>query len=255
MPLRYALFGDESTLPRMQEMLHGQAVLSVVASNRPQATGLAGNGAVVVQPPRAAPEFAAFVDALRGSRPDMILCFSYSMILPPEVLALPARGGINIHGALLPQYRGANVLNWVLIEGARVTGVTAHHMAPQVDAGDIILQQRVDVADADTAVTLKARLDAVGFEMLERICDAVARGESLPRFPQDPAQARHYKRRRPEDGRIDWERSDVEIYNLVRALVSPWPGAFYFDSQGRKVIVDRYLTLDKVRELREQHGR
>jgi UDP-4-amino-4-deoxy-L-arabinose formyltransferase/UDP-glucuronic acid dehydrogenase (UDP-4-keto-hexauronic acid decarboxylating) len=256
---RYVIFGDESTLPAMERLLEGQVLAAVVAAARPQSQGLARRGtlngvSVLSQPSAGAADYPAFEQALRDLHPEFFLCFSYSMILPPALLAIPAQGAINVHGGLLPRYRGANVLNWALIEGATATGVTAHYMTPRVDGGDIVLQQPVAIVESDTAVTLKRRLDAAGCRLLERIHGALSRGERLPRTPQDESAARYYRRRRPEDGRIDWSRSDREIHDLVRALVSPWPGAYYFDKSGRKVTVDRYLTMDQVRQLRQEHA-
>jgi UDP-4-amino-4-deoxy-L-arabinose formyltransferase/UDP-glucuronic acid dehydrogenase (UDP-4-keto-hexauronic acid decarboxylating) len=256
---RYVILGDESTLPAMARLLEGHVALAVAASTRPQSANLAGTGAlngveILAQPPMSSEDRPRFETALRDIRPDLFLCFSYSMVLTPDLLAIPARGAINIHGGLLPRYRGANILNWVLIEGVAVTGVTAHYMTPGIDEGDIVLQERIPIDDSDTAVSLKQRLDAAGLRLVAQLHGALMSGEALPREPQDGSAARYYRRRRPEDGRIDWSRSDREIHDLVRALVHPWPGAYYFDKCGRKVTVDRYLTMEEVHRLRNEHG-
>ena len=257
-PPRYAIFGDESTLPRMAQMLGASVAAVVTASARPQSAGvsacIAAATPALQQPPRSAHRYQTFLRDLEALRPDFLLCFSYSMLLGPEVLALPRHGAINIHGGLLPAYRGANVVNWVLIEGASETGVTAHYMTARIDAGDIVMQEKVAIDRDDTALTLKTKLDDTGFRILERLHRAICAKEALPRRPQDESKARHYKRRKPEDGRIDWRCSNEQIYNLVRALVAPWPGAFFYDRLGQKVVLDRRLTLQEIQKLREDHA-
>ena len=156
----------------------------------------------------------------------------------------------------LPSHRGANVLNWVLIEGATTTGVTAHYMTAGIDEGDIIYQSQHSILDEDTAATLKQRLDAQGFDMLLRIRAELNVGGTLPRIPQDQARARYFPRRKPEDGRIDWTAmSDRQVFNLIRALVNPWSGAFCEAPSGERVVFDRYCSLDEVAGLRAKYGR
>jgi methionyl-tRNA formyltransferase len=253
--VKYVIFGDESTLPGMQAALGSDAVLSVVASNRSQSRAVT-LGSKAVQPAKTSAERQAFVDQLRAARADTFVCSSYSMILDAEILAIPRLGAINIHGGLLPSHRGANILNWVLIEGATVTGVTAHYMTTGIDEGDIICQSEIPVLDEDTAASLKQRLDAQAFIMLSRIRAELDAGRTLPRTPQDPVKAGYYPRRKPEDGRVDWtSMSDRQVFNLIRALVSPWPGAFCETSSGERVVFDRYYSLDEVAALRSKYGR
>jgi methionyl-tRNA formyltransferase len=253
--VKYVIFGDESTLPKMQEAFGSDAVLSVVASNRPQSLR-AISGSPAIQPAKTSSERQTFVEQLGAVRADAFVCFSYSMILDSEILAIPPLGAINIHGGLLPSHRGANVLNWVLIEGETTTGVTAHYMTAGIDEGDIIYQLSAPILGEDTAATLKQRLDAQGFEMLKRIRSELNAGRTLPRVPQDPAQARYFRRRRPEDGRIDWAAmSDRQVFNLIRALVNPWPGAYCDAPSGERVVFDRYCGLDEVAALRAKYGR
>lgn len=260
MQARFVLFGDESTLPALEEAFRDDTHLCVVASNRPQAHEALRSTplgeAVLVQPPRRSSEFSDFAATLQSFQPDVILCFSYSMLIPQELLDLARVGAVNIHGGLLPRFRGANVLNWAIIEDVRETGVTAHFMTAEFDAGDIVFQETLAIEDTDTAATLKARLDAAGLVMAHRIRAIARNGGQLPRIPQDSAQARHYRRRKPEDGRIDWRTmDDRQVFNLVRALVAPWPGAFFDTAEGQRVVLDRFHTLEEIATLREQHGR
>jgi methionyl-tRNA formyltransferase len=257
---RFVLFGDESTLPALDEVFRDDVRLCVTAANRPRALealrGTPVGEAALVQPPRRSSAFAAFAATLSSFQPDLILCFSYSMLIPQELLDLPRLGAVNIHGGLLPRFRGANVLNWALIEDARETGVTAHFMTAEFDAGDVVFQETLAVSESDTAATLKARLDVAGLAMAHRIREIVRDGGSLTRVPQDPGQARHYRRRTPEDGRIDWKAmDDRQVFNLVRALVAPWPGAFFDTADGQRVVLDRHHTLQEIAALRRQHGR
>ncbi len=253
--MKYVLFGDKSTLLKMLEAFGSSAILSVVASNRPQSLAALRESAIV-QPERTSSERSAFVGQLIRAAADVFICFSYSMILDAEILAIPRLGAVNIHGGLLPSHRGANIVNWVLIEGATGTGVTAHYMTAGIDEGDIIYQSLAPILEEDTATTLKQRLDAQGFEMLTRIRAELNAGRTLPRTPQDAAKVRYYPRRKPEDGRIDWaSMSDRQIYNLIRALVHPWPGAFCIAANGARVVFDRFHTLDEVASLRKKYGR
>jgi methionyl-tRNA formyltransferase len=253
--MKYAIFGDESTLPTMQAVFGADAVLSVVASNRPQSLAVTG-GSVVAQPPKTSVERKAFVERLKDAGADTFVCFSYSMILDSEILSIPRFGAINIHGGILPSHRGANILNWVLVEGAGTTGVTAHYMTTGIDEGDIIYQSSIPIFDEDTAASLKQRLDREGFDLLKRICLELDAGKTLPRMPQDPAEARYYPRRKQEDGRIDWATmSDRQVFNLIRALVNPWPGAFCLTPDGERVVFDRYCSFNEVAALRSKYGR
>lgn len=248
--MRYVLFGDESTLPAMQALIGEAVALVVVAGNRSQSQE-AQHGSFIVQPSRKSHEYPDFLSLVREFNPDAFLCFSYSMILCQELLNIPPLGAINIHGGLLPHYRGANVLNWVIIEGAPETGVTAHYMTPSIDDGDIIFQEKIPISSEDTACTLKSRLDALGIGMVDNINSMLCSGRELPRRAQNEELAKYYKRRRPEDGLIDWDRSEQEIYNLVRALVKPWPGAYYYDEDDVKVTIDQYLSIDEVCAMKQ----
>lgn len=248
------LFGDESTLPGMQAAFGPNAVLSVVASNRAQSCAVVSRS-TAVHPARTSGERQVFIGQLKAASADAFICFSYSMILDAEILALPPLGAINIHGGLLPSHRGANILNWVIIEGAATTGVTAHYMTTGIDEGDIIFQSSTSVLEQDTAVTLKKRLDGLGFKMLARVRAGLDAGRPLPRVPQDSTKARYYPRRKADDGRIDWTAmSDREVFNLIRALVKPWPGAFCMGPGGERVVFDRYHAMSEVAALRTKYG-
>jgi methionyl-tRNA formyltransferase len=162
---------------------------------------------------------------LRGWDPDFIFSFYYRRLLPAAVLGTARRGAFNLHGSLLPKYRGRCPVNWVLIHGEPETGVTLHHMVAKPDAGDIVAQRRVPIADDDTAHTLYAKLTTEAAALLRETYPLLVAG-TAPRLVQDRARASYFGGRTPADGLIDWAQSARRIYNLVRAVTHPYPGAF-----------------------------
>ena len=180
----------------------------------------------------AAPNLPGVVETLRGLAPDLIVSVWYRRLLGPELLALPRVAALNLHGSLLPAYRGRAPLNWVLVNGERRTGVTLHHMTVQADAGDIVAQRPIDIEPDDTAVTLYTRMVKVGVDLLLESYPAVLAG-TAPRTPQDHAHATVVPRRRPEDGRVDWGWPATRIGDMIRAVTHPYPGAFVGDGPGR----------------------
>jgi len=157
--------------------------------------------------------------------PDLIFSFYFREILTPGVLTLARRGALNLHGSLLPRYRGRCPVNWVLVNGEAETGVTLHYMEAKPDRGDIVAQRAVPIADDDTALTLNRKLGDAARALLRETYPLLVAG-SAPRRPQDHARATYFGGRRPEDGRIAWDRPATQIYNLVRAVTAPYPGAF-----------------------------
>jgi len=180
----------------------------------------------------ASPNLPGVVETLRGLAPDLIVSVWYRRLLGPELLALPRVAALNLHGSLLPAYRGRAPLNWVLVNGERRTGVTLHHMTVQADAGDIVAQRPIDIEPDDTAVTLYTRMVKVGVDLLLESYPAVLAG-TAPRTPQDHAHATVVPRRRPEDGRVDWGWPATRIGDMIRAVTHPYPGAFVGDGPGR----------------------
>ena len=180
----------------------------------------------------ASPNLPEVVDTVRDVAPDLILSVWYRRLLGPELLALPRVAGLNLHGSLLPAYRGRAPLNWVLANGEPRTGVTLHHMTAAADAGDIVAQRAIDIDPDDTALTLYKRMTRVGVELLLETYPAVL-GGTAPRVPQDHARATTVSRRRPEDGRIAWTWPAARIFNMIRAVAHPYPGAFVGDGPAR----------------------
>jgi UDP-4-amino-4-deoxy-L-arabinose formyltransferase/UDP-glucuronic acid dehydrogenase (UDP-4-keto-hexauronic acid decarboxylating) len=187
---------------------------------------------VYVAPDKLSETWVARISSLK---PAVIYSFYYRALLPSAVLCSASIGAFNLHGSLLPAYRGRAPVNWVLINGEPTTGVTLHHMVAKADAGDIVAQCATDISDDDTALTLYRRLVEMGARLVREWHPRIVAG-SAPRFPQDHARATYFGRRRPEDGQIQWAWPARRIFNFVRALTHPYPGAFGF-AQGRKLFI------------------
>jgi len=178
------------------------------------------------------PEWIARVRALQ---PELLFSFYYRHMLPQPILDLPRLGAFNLHGSLLPKYRGRVPINWAVLHGERETGATLHYMVRRADAGDIVDQERVPIGPEDTAHAVFGRVVGAARAVLERQLDNLKRG-SAPRRPQDEAQASYFGARRPEDGRIDWTRDARSLFNLIRAVTHPYPGAFT-EVDGRRLYI------------------
>lgn len=168
-------------------------------------------------------------------KPDLIFSFYYRRMIPMAVLAAARRGAFNLHGSLLPRYRGKAPVNWAVLQGERETGVTLHHMAARADAGDIVDQEAVPIGTQDTAYDVMKRLVPAARRVVDRQLAALKAG-TAPRRPQDESQATKFGGRRPEDGRIDWGQAAQRIVDLVRAVAKPYPGAFTA-ANGRRLLV------------------
>jgi UDP-4-amino-4-deoxy-L-arabinose formyltransferase / UDP-glucuronic acid dehydrogenase (UDP-4-keto-hexauronic acid decarboxylating) len=168
-------------------------------------------------------------------KPAVIYSFSYRHLIPESLLALAPSGAFNLHPSLLPAYRGRAPVNWVLVNGERETGVTLHHMVARADAGDIVGQRAVAIDDGDNALTLYRKLVPLGVELIDELHPKIVAG-TAPRQKMDISKGSYFGRRRPEDGRIDWRWPARRIFNLVRAVTHPYPGAFCFVG-GRKLLV------------------
>ncbi len=182
------------------------------------------------------------LEYFRSLKPELVLSMYYRAMIPDEVLEVPRLGAYNIHGALLPKYRGRACVNWAVLNGETKTGTTLHVMTHFADRGDIVDQQEVSIEFDDTAHDVFLKVVEASRVVIERQLPALEAG-TAPRRPQDESQATKFGRRRPEDGKIDWNKSAVEIYNLVRAVTHPFPGAFT-DIDGRKMFVWKVRPLE-----------
>jgi methionyl-tRNA formyltransferase len=169
-----------------------------------------------------APETFARIGALA---PHFLFSFYYRQMLKAPLLGLPKRGALNMHGSLLPKYRGRVPVNWAVLHGERETGATLHYMTAKPDAGDIVAQIAVPLLPDDTAREVFDKVTVAAEIALDGVLPALVAGIA-PRHPQDHRQASCFGGRRPEDGVVDWTRDATAIHNLVRAVAPPYPGAF-----------------------------
>lgn len=165
-----------------------------------------------------------FLQTLAGWKPDLIAVTAFGRILPPAVLSLPPRGCINVHGSLLPKYRGAGPIQWAIINGERETGITTMLMDEGMDTGAMLLQEAIPITDDDTAGTLSPRLAELGGRLLVETIARLKAGTLVPK-PQDSSKATMAPLLKKEDGAIDWTLPARVLANRVRGL-APWPGAY-----------------------------
>ncbi|BBT69032.1 MULTISPECIES: bifunctional UDP-4-amino-4-deoxy-L-arabinose formyltransferase/UDP-glucuronic acid oxidase ArnA [Enterobacteriaceae] len=184
-----------------------------------------------------------WVDRIRAMAPEVIFSFYYRNLLSDEILNLAPKGAFNLHGSLLPKYRGRAPLNWVLVNGEKETGVTLHRMTHRADAGDIVAQQSVAIADSDVALTLHRKLCAASQTLLGDALAKIRSGQVDARA-QDDSQATYVGRRTPEDGRLEWEKPAQTLHNLVRAVSDPWPGAFGFVGTNKFIVWKSRVRTD-----------
>lgn len=183
------------------------------------------------------PEFIARLQALA---PDFLFSFYYRLMLKPAVLEIPKRGGYNMHGSLLPQYRGRVPVNWAVLRGERETGATLHRMVEKPDAGEIVAQQAVPILPDDTAGEVFHKVTLAAEMALDRVLPELLIG-TAPHVMPDLAAGSYFGGRKPEDGRIDWTKSARDIHNLIRAVAPPYPGAFC-TLQGHRLTITRSLA-------------
>jgi methionyl-tRNA formyltransferase len=180
-------------------------------------------GLAVIAP--AARETPALAPRVRTLQPDFIFSFYYRSLLGAALLGSARRGAFNMHGSLLPRYRGRAPVNWAILKGERETGATLHHMVERADAGDIVDQMSVPILADDDAREVFAKVTVAAETVLARSLPGLIAG-TAPRTPQRIEPGQYFGRRTPEDGRIDWARPAREIHDLVRAVAPPFPGAF-----------------------------
>jgi methionyl-tRNA formyltransferase len=171
------------------------------------------------------PNTARSVDRISALAPDFIFSFYYRKMLKTPLVRLAPRGALNMHGSLLPKYRGRAPVNWAVLHGERETGATLHYMTEKPDNGDIVAQTAVPILPDDTAREVFDKVTVAAEMTLDRALPALLAG-SAPRIKQDPALASYFGGRTPADGTIDWTRDAAAIHNLVRAVAPPYPGAF-----------------------------
>ncbi|WP_085725252.1 bifunctional UDP-4-amino-4-deoxy-L-arabinose formyltransferase/UDP-glucuronic acid oxidase ArnA [Pseudomonas sp. R37(2017)] len=166
-----------------------------------------------------------WIERIAKLDPDYIFSFYYRNLLSEALLATARKGAFNLHGSLLPRYRGRAPANWVLVNGETETGVTLHRMVKRADAGAIVAQQKVAIERSDTALSLHGKLRTAASDLLRDTLPALLQGK-VSETLQDESKATVFGRRTPADGKLVWARPAEELFNLVRAVTQPYPGAF-----------------------------
>jgi methionyl-tRNA formyltransferase len=170
------------------------------------------------------PNAADVVARIAAARPDFIFSFYYRRMLAANLRDLAPRGALNMHGSLLPKYRGRAPVNWSIIHGETETGATLHYMGDKPDSGDIVAQTAVPILPDDVAAEVFVKVTVAAELTLDHVLPALLSG-TAPRLRQDLAAGSYFGGRKPEDGVIDWSKSATAIHNLVRAVAPPYPGA------------------------------
>lgn len=191
------------------------------------------------------PNEPQWLEQIANLKPDFIFSFYYRHMLSPELLACARKGAYNMHGSLLPKYRGRVPVNWAVIHGERETGATLHEMVTKPDAGAIAGQQAVPILPDDTAFEVFQKVTVAAEMVLDQTLPSILDGSLKPQT-QDLTQGSYFGGRKPEDGRIQWTQSATQIHNLIRAVAPPYPGAFT-DLQGKRFRVLRSRVLHEHR--------
>ena len=225
----------EFAVPSLRALVDsGDEVVAVVTQpDKPKGRGLEvappptkvlaeRHGIPVLQPAKIKTE--EFFNELKKFNPDLICVAAYGKILPKNILDLPHYGCINVHASLLPKYRGAAPINWAIIRGEKVTGITTMKMDEGMDTGDMLLKKEVPIEDEDTGETLSEKLSEIGARLLIETIRLLKEGQLNP-IPQDHSQANYAPMLKKEDGKIDWQKSAEEIRNLIRGALL-WPSAY-----------------------------
>jgi methionyl-tRNA formyltransferase len=181
------------------------------------------------------PNTPQWLDQGRAAHPDFVFSFYYRHMLDTEWLTLPRLGALNIHGSLLPKYRGRAPVHWAIIHGEASTGASLHYMVEKPDAGALVDQEAVPILENDTALIVSLKVAAAAEQVLRRSLPGLIAGTAAAR-PLDLTKGSYFGRRRPEDGRIDWRQGARRIHDLVRAVAPPFPGAFT-DLEGIRLAV------------------
>ncbi len=249
----------EFAVPSLQALLEaGHDVCAVVTQpDRPAGRGQSlryspvkqaalDNALPVLQPKRVSAD--EFMAKLRELKPEVVVVVAFGQKIPREILELPQFGCINVHGSLLPRYRGASPIHWAIIDGNHETGVTTMLLNEGWDTGDMLLQETVSISSEDTAGTLHDKLSTVGAELLVKTLAGLQAGSIRPR-PQDDSQANYVRMLKKEDGLIDWSQSAQQLVNFVRGM-QPWPVAYSY--LGDRLV--KVWWLEPAQSLGEQQS-
>jgi len=202
------------------------------------------NGIAVISPDD--PNSDAVIERVSQCQPDFIFSLYYRQMLKQALLDIPARGAFNVHGSLLPKYRGRVPVNWAIIHGEKESGVSLHRMELKPDAGNLLAQRAVPILRNDTAFAVFQKLKCAAESMLMDVIPELIAGR-VTEAPLDLANGSYYSGRKPEDGQVDWGLPAQDIHNLVRAVAPPYPGAFFDNGPHRIEVLGSYFRDEKSR--------
>ena len=202
------------------------------------------NGIEVIKPGNV--NAATVVEQVARCEPDYIFSFYYRQMLEQALLDIPAKGAFNLHGSLLPKYRGRVPVNWAIIHGEKETGVSLHRMELKPDAGNLLAQAAVSILANDTAHDVFQKLKCVSENLLIEVVPEMLQGRIFE-TPMSLEDGSYFSGRKPEDGRINWRMSAGDIHNLVRAVAPPYPGAFFEAGSHRVDVLGSYTKGEKAR--------
>jgi methionyl-tRNA formyltransferase len=174
------------------------------------------------------------LDALQKMQPALLFSFYYRKMIPPLILDVPHLGSFNMHGSLLPRYRGRAPINWALVHGETETGATLHHMVKSADAGAIVDQEAIPIGLTETAFDLTHKVSETAVRILRRQLSALKEGRA-PALPQDEAKAAYFGGRTEKDSHIDWRQAAWQIHNLIRAVPYPYFPPAFTAHKGKKL--------------------
>jgi methionyl-tRNA formyltransferase len=263
--MRIIFFGTPKfAIPSLKALLESEEEIAAVVTQTDKKAGrgrifqpspvkeLAISSGIKILQPANINDFS-FLNELTAIKPDMIIVVAYGKILPQHILKLPPFGCINVHASLLPKYRGAAPIQWAIINGEELTGVTTMLMDKGLDTGDIMLQEKTEISNEDNAETLSKKLSETGALLLIKTISGL-KDDSVKPAPQEgiPSYAPPLKK---EDGKIDWTKSAKEIFNLVRGLY-PWPCAYcYLNKERIKIIKVKALEGTGISRRIERAGK
>lgn len=252
--MNIVFFGtSDFAIPSLRELLSSRHRVSAVVTQPDRKKGRAlrvsvpptkalavSRGIAVYQPADVSGDES--VEYLKRWNADLFVVVSFGQILKKEALSIPRLYSINLHGSLLPKYRGAAPTNWAMINGDAFTGATTIRMNEGMDAGDIILKKEIPIDKEDTNITLSEKLSELGAKLLLETIDLIE-DEKIEFEKQDERQATYAPKMKKEDGLIDWNESAPAIHNKVRGLI-PWPGAYTY-SKGKILKIWKTELTDK----------
>lgn len=256
-----ALVGDEIGIPQLTRHIPKSLIKCIViAEIRPQAIEFLSNFArrnrikLLIQSDYKTKKYQQFINNFQKLNIDLLLCFSYSMIIRKDILKMVNFNAFNIHTSLLPKNRGPNPIQWAIIRGENVTGVTIHYMNENIDSGDIIAQKKIRIDFKDTWVTLRNKISKITDKMVKEHIPNILKG-NIKRYRQNENIATYNQRLTADSPRIDFDKmNDRQIYDLIRAQVVPLKGAF-IEMQNQRIYFKALVTFSKIKELRKKYER